>query len=324
MKKFFLLVFVVGVMSIGFSQKSNGSILENHPKLAALQVENEFIATPSGEPIVLRGMSLSWSQWHGKYYTPDMVKSLKTEWNCSVIRAALAVEHGGYLQEPESEYAKIEIVIKTAINLGLYVIIDWHDHHAENHKKEAAEFFKKIASSYGNYPNVIYEVYNEPIDSDWKEDIKPYHEYIIKEIRKIDPDNLIVLGTPTYSQDVDIAAQDPIQAKNIAYTLHFYSGTHQQEFRNKAEKALKLKLPIFVTEFGTTKANGDDGVYVEETLKWLEFLESHKISYCNWSVCDKDEDSAVFKPSSITKDNPQLKALTESGAFIKEYLNSFK
>ena len=108
------------------------------------------------------------------------------------------------------------------------MIIDWHDHHAEKHEKEATKFFREMAKEYGEFPNVIFEIYNEPLAQDWSQTIKPYHERIVKVIRKYSS-NLIVLGTRTWSQDVDEAAQDPVEEENLAYTIHFYANTHMQD-----------------------------------------------------------------------------------------------
>ena len=81
-----------------------------------------------------------------------------------------------------------------------------------------------MALEYGAFPNVIYEIYNEPLNVSWSNVIKPYAMSVISIIREIDPDNLIIVGTPNWSQRVDMAAQDPIvEFENIAYTLHFYT-----------------------------------------------------------------------------------------------------
>src|SRR5690606_15786452 len=99
-------------------------------------VEGNKIMDESGTPVQLRGMSFFWSQWIGKYYNREAVKWLKDDWRCTVVRAALSVEHGGYLENPEAEKAKIKTVVEAAIEEGLYVIIDWHDHEAEKHLEE--------------------------------------------------------------------------------------------------------------------------------------------------------------------------------------------
>ena len=52
-----------------------------------------------------------------------------------------------------------------------------------------------MASLYGDHENIIYEIYNEPLDISWSEVLKPYSLNVISAIREIDPDNLIVVGT---------------------------------------------------------------------------------------------------------------------------------
>lgn len=286
----------------------------------ALKVTGNKIVGKDDNPVQLRGMSFFWSQWIGKYYTSEAVKWLKDDWHCNILRAAMAVESQGYLTNPDTEKEKIFKVVDAAIANGLYVIIDWHDHAAHNHLKEAKIFFADMAQKYGDKPNVIYEPYNEPLQISWSSLIKPYHQEIIDTIRYHDPDNLIICGTSTWSQDVDIAANDPLTGTNIAYTLHFYSGTHKQRLRNKASNALNKGIALMVTEFGTTNANGDGAVNKTETDTWLKFLDDNKISWCNWSVADKAEASAALKPGASATGGWTDAQLTESGAYVREQL----
>ncbi|CAJ1393160.1 unnamed protein product [Effrenium voratum] len=177
----------------------------------------------------------------------------------------------GYLTpgNKQAELKKLETVVDAALELGIYVVIDWHDHNADQHQKEAAGFFKKMAKKpsawgrYGSYPNVIFEVFNEPIKQSWEEVIKPYHEMIVEVIREHST-NLIVLGTRIWSQDVDVAAADPVAGENLAYTIHFYANTHKQELRDKVSKALELGAAVFATEWGTCDASGDGTVNLAE------------------------------------------------------------
>lgn len=287
-----------------------------------LKIEGTRLLNENDAAIQLKGMSLFWSQWQPQYYNYETIKNLKEDWGINVVRAAMGIEHEGFLKNPEQEKQKVYRVIDAAIELGLYVIVDWHDHNAENHLDEAKRFFKETAKKYANHPNIIYELYNEPLDVSWNEVLKPYHTEIIKEIRKFDKNNIIVCGTPNWSQDVDLAAKNPIKEDNIAYTLHFYAGTHQKELMLKAEKAIKAGLPIFVTEFGTTEANGDGKVYKENTQKWFDFMDRYNISWCNWSIADKDEASAALKPDSLPKDIGKKESWSESGAFIRTILTT--
>src|SRR5690606_28843397 len=160
------------------------------------------------------------------------------------------------LEEPEANEKKVRAIVENAIALGVYVIIDWHDHDAEAHQAEAEAFFARMAEDYGDAPNVLYETYNEPLGVSWSSVLKPYHQAIISVIRERDPDNIIILGTPNWSQDVDIAASSPISGDNLMYTLHFYACTHTNALRSKAEAAYNAGLPIFVTEWGAAPADG--------------------------------------------------------------------
>ncbi|MFA5729367.1 MAG: glycoside hydrolase family 5 protein, partial [Candidatus Neomarinimicrobiota bacterium] len=198
----------------------DSTFVEKH---GLITVYDNYLIDKNYQPIVLRGMSLFWSQWKGEFYNYDCIKWLRDDWNCTVVRAAMGVESGGYLEHPASEKAKIKTVIEACIDLGIYVIVDWHDHNAQEHRPQAIAFFQEIAQEYGEYPNVIYEIFNEPEQDNWNTVVKPYLSAVADSIRIIDPDNLIVVGTPTWSQDVDIASSNPLSQNNVAYALHFYA-----------------------------------------------------------------------------------------------------
>lgn len=287
----------------------------------ALRVEGNRIVDKHGEPVMLRGMSLFWSQWMGKYYTPGVVRWLRDDWNANVVRAAVAVHQGGYIENPATEMRKLETVINAAIANGMYVVVDWHAHEPE--PKAAADFFGKVATKYGQHPNVIYETYNEPLPKHgWADVLKPYHQQVISSIRAVDPDNLVVAGTRSWSQDVDEAAADPLKFNNVAYVLHFYAGTHRQGLRDKAQRALDRGAALFVSEYGTTDANGDGKVDAEETRRWWDFMEKNKISYLAWSIADKRESSAALLPGASPKGGWPDSKISESGKLIRAQLRA--
>jgi len=288
-----------------------------------LRVEGNQIVDSTGRAVQLHGMSFFWSQWIGKYYTPQTVKWLKDDWRCTIVRAAMAVEADGYLANPEQEKQKVKTVVDAAIAEGIYVIIDWHDHHAENHTAAAKEFFAEMAQLYGNYPNVIYEPYNEPEgNKSWTGVVKPYHTEVISAIRAHDPDNIIVCGTPNWSQDVDVATSSPLSGSNLAYTLHFYADTHKQSLRDKAVTAMNRGYALMVTEYGTCDASGGGPVNQAETTTWWNFMNEHNLSSCNWSVADKIETAAILKPGASATGGWATSQLTPSGTFVRTFLRS--
>jgi endoglucanase len=306
--------------SLLFASEKDARIVDLYGQL---QVKGNQLINQKGDSVALRGMSLFWSQWIGKYYNYDCIKWLRDDWKCTVVRAAMAVESDGYLTNPVTEMAKVKTVIDAGIDLGIYVIVDWHDHRAHNHQAEAIAFFKEIASLYGNKPNIIYEIYNEPEQVSWLNAVKPYSEAVVTEIRSIDPDNLIIVGTPTWSQDVDVAAANPLNFENLAYALHFYAATHKQYLRNKALIALGRGLALFVSEYGTCESTGTGIIDYVELGKWFDFMDFYKLSWCNWSIADKNETSAALKSGASATGNWSNSDLSESGTLVREKIISW-
>ncbi len=305
---------------VSSSRSSTASSNGTAQGVAPLVVQGNKV-TANGQPANLSGMSLFWSNtgWGGeKYYNAQVVSWLKSDWKANLIRVAMGVEDtGGYLTD-SSNKTRATTVVDAAIANNMYVIIDWHTHHAEDNKAAAIAFFKEMATKYGNYNNVIYEVYNEPLNISWSGVLKPYATDVIKEIRAIDPDNLIIVGTPNWSQDVDVAANDPITAySNIAYTLHFYAGTHKQSLRDKAQTALNRGIALFVTEWGSVNADGAGAVDTTETNTWLSFLKTNGISNANWALNDKAEGSSALVPNASANGGWTSAQLTASGTLVR-------
>ncbi len=294
----------------------------------ALRVKGNKIVDQKMNPVSLAGNSFFWSNtgWGGeKYYNEEVVLWLKEDWNATIIRAAMGVdEYGGYKMFPDENKQRVKRLVDAAIAHGLYIIIDWHSHHAEDSPDLAAEFFSEMAKLYGEYENVIYEIYNEPLQVDWNNVIKPYAQQVIKAIRDVDPDNLIIVGTPTWSQDVDIASQSPITGyENIAYTLHFYAATHKESLIQKAQTALNNNIALMVTEWGTVSASGDGAVDEASTNTWMKFIKDNHLSHLNWSVNDKVEGASILKPGSSTSGGWQESDLTSSGIFVKNIVKNW-
>lgn len=203
-----------------------------------LSVKGTSLVNEQGDKVVLRGVSMGWHNWWPRFYNASVVKMLKEDWHCTLIRAAMGVEpEGAYLSDRQKALDCVTTVADAAIANDMYVIIDWHSHGL--HTAEAKAFFKEMAARYKGIPNVIYEVFNEPVKDSW-ENVKSYAEEIISCIRSIDSEALILVGTPHWDQDIHLAADDPISnVYNVMYTLHFYAATHKAWLRERADYALK-------------------------------------------------------------------------------------
>jgi endoglucanase len=309
---FFLLLTAFGFFSYTQPVKTYG----------ALKVEGTQLKDQSGNAVVLRGMSFGWHNFWPRFYNEGAVKWLHQDWKCTVVRAAMGVEpERGYIKQPEWSKEKVKAVVNGAIKEGIYVIIDWHSHNIN--LKEAKEFFTEMAKSYGTYPNVIYEIFNEPDQESWK-DVKAYAVELIETIRSIDPDNIILVGVPHWDQDIHLAADDPIIGQNnIMYTVHFYAATHKQSLRDRSGYALKKGIPIFISESAGMEASGDGAMNYDEWYKWIEWAEQNKISWITWSVSDKNETCSVLLPSAASEGGWKEKDLKESGVKTRELLRRY-
>jgi len=314
--------FAVGILALAAALASPvhaASVVEQHGQL---RVEGNRIVDKAGVPVQLRGMSLFWSQWVPKYYTANTLKWLRDDWKITVVRAAMAVKPDGYEKNPEVERRKIITVVDAAIELGLYVIIDYHAHTAHENRAQAQAFFADMARRYGDKPNVLYEPYNEPLDVSWDKVLKPYHEAVIDSIREHDPDNIVIVGTRNWSQKVAEAAANPIKRSNVAYTLHFYVNTHGEWLRDEARKALERGAALFVTEYGTTDATGDGPVNAAATREWWKFLDENSISHLNWSVSDIRESSSALLPGASPDGGWTTSQIKPSGLLVREELRA--
>lgn len=287
-----------------------------------LSIDRNKMKDEHGNDYQLRGMSLFWSNWQGKFFNYDAIKWLRDDWHVNVVRAAMGIstdDNSGYLGHPDLEKQKIITVIEAAIDLGIYVIVDWHSHHAENETSEAQEFFAEIAQTYGSYPNIIYETYNEPITG-WSE-IKAYHEAVVGTIRTYDPDNVVILGTPFYSQNIDEATNNPLSGVNLCYALHYYAASHT--FWNSVQQVSDKGYYVFVSEFGTCSSTGDGGIDVGSSNQWWDVLDQYGVGWCNWSVSDVDEAASIVYPGSSPTGNWSAADLTQNGNLVRNKLRSY-
>nr|UNG40302.1 glycoside hydrolase family 5 subfamily 2 [Leptura aurulenta] len=298
-------------------------ITETVSKHGRLSVNGLNLVDQSGQKFQIKGMGLGWSVWWPQYYNADTVKGVHQLCHANAIRAAMAVgtgDRGDYLDDPQGEMRLIEAVIEAAISEDIYVLVDWHEVDSEVHVAEAKDFFDKISKKYGRYPNIIYETFNEPVGQSWSYVLKPYHEAVIKSIRANDPYNVIIVGTPNYSTQLDEAAADPITIdKNVMYTMHWYAATHTQWLRNIAETALNKGIPIFVTEYGVTAADGNEPIDLNESRIWWDWMDSRSMSYLNYDIADKTgEACSALIPGTPANQVCNPAYLTTSGKLAVE------
>ena len=304
------------------SQIPTGSVVAQN---GWLRVSGTQLVGENGAPVRLKGVSSHGLQWNGaRFVNGSAIKWLADNWKISVFRLAMYTVQGGYVENP-AVADKVAAGVEAAVNAGIYVIIDWHilyDGDPNTNKEKAKAFFASMSARYKDIPNVLYEICNEPNGGNvnWLGSIKGYAEEVIPVIRSNASRSVILVGTGTWSQDVLDVASSPLPFSNIMYTLHFYAGTHTQWLRDRTSSALDRGVPIFVTEWGTSAADGSNGNYFDEADHWMTFLASKNISWINWSFADFGESSAILKSGAGADGGWSDSDFTVSGLYVRKQI----
>ena len=291
--------------------------VKSHGKLS---VKGTTLVDAKGKAFRLKGISTHGIAWFPQYISQESFASLKNLFGINALRLAMySAPDAGYTKDL---HTKVKEGVSAATKEGMYVIIDWHilsDGNPNTYKEQAKDFFKEMAQEYKNQDNIIYEICNEPNGGvTWENDIKPYALELIQTIRGIDKDAVIIVGTPNWSQDVDIVANTPITGeKNIMYALHFYAATHKEDLRSKAQQALEKGLPLFVSEFSICEASGNGSLDYDSADVWAAFCKDNNISMMAWNLSNKAEASSLLQPSCDKVNNYQKSDLSDSGLWFK-------
>lgn len=289
-----------------------------------LHVEGTHLADEAGNIVQLRGISTHGIAWFPDYVNYGSFQTLRDEFGANVIRLAMYTgENGGYCTGGDKDSLKklVENGVDYATDLDMYVIIDWHilsDNNPNTYKTEAIAFFDEMSKKYADNDHVIYEICNEPNGGTSWEEVKSYAEEVIPVIRRNHKDAVILVGTPTWSQDVDKAAANPIKEENIMYVLHFYAATHKDDLRNKMTEAIDGGLPVFISEFSICDASGNGGLDYDSANKWLDVINEYQIGYVGWNLSNKNESSAILKQSCNKTDGYTMDDLSDSGKWLVE------
>lgn len=293
-----------------------------------LHVKGTKLVDKKGHEVQLRGVSTHGLSWYPQYVNDKCFAQLYDKWGANVVRLAMYTEeYNGYCSGDAKNRSDLKKLIKKGVRLAkkhkMYVIVDWHilsDGNPNSHKKEAKAFFREMSREFKGYNNVIYEICNEPNNgTSWKE-IKSYARSVISTIRKNDKKAVIVVGTPTWSQDVDQAAADPIKGDNIMYALHFYAATHKADLRNKMIAAINKGLPVFVTEYGICDASGNGAIDKEEANRWVQTMDEYGVSYIAWNLSNKQESSSIIKSSCPKVSGFKKSELSDEGRWLYHLL----
>ncbi len=324
--KFFITTFFCTIffVTVVFSAiHSNLGAVESTPWL---HVEGIHIKDPKGNKVVLRGVSLpdialnDYREGAGKSATEliEMLTDREKGWYSTVIRLPVyPIWKLGYNTNPNRyDQRYIRPAVEKCVEKNIYCIIDWH--YVDDPReldRETRAFWSDIASKYKDYPNIMFEVFNENKTDmsweEWKSIVQPW----VNLIQDYAPRNLILVGAPHYAQHLFDAPENPIDGKNIVYVAHIYPGLEQRHWDtwmfNTADK-----IPLFVTEWGFRKDSGKitSGTISNYGIAIKNKLEEHNLSWTSW-VADYDWEPEMFDANWNLRVGEN-----EMGGFVKDYL----
>ena len=358
-KIFLSCALLIGLASFSYAAKRVGPVSQYGQLQAGKNAEGEgriygscSAYSTSGHEVQVKGMSLYWSfqPRSAKFYNPRIITEMVKKHNIQLIRASIGVDedwgNGNYFTDTTLHQGLADKVVQAAIDNDIYVIIDYHSHLAHEDVNKAKRFFERMAKKWGSYDNVIFDSYNEPaclkngnVDCNdpangpgfvaWPT-IKEYSEQIVQVIRRYS-DNLIIVGTPVWSQQPDKAVGAPVvdPANNIAYSFHYYAGAHSlRTMGADVEKAIKNGLTVFVSEWGTVHPVNMGRVASTNRL-WQNWMNKFKLSSANWSLSNYPEDAekkfggdgqgASYFAADLDPENPSAEwKYSESGRWVNE------
>ena len=301
----------------------SGTPVGNHGQL---KLKGTDIVDKNGKKYQLKGPSTHGIAWFPDYVNKDAFETVRG-WGANMVRIAMySGENSGYCTGGNQTELKslVSKGVEACTELGMYVIIDWHvlgDQNPLVHKDEAIRFFNEMSAKYADNVNVIYEICNEPNGGTSWSDIKTYADQVIPVIRKNSPNALIIVGTPTWSQDVDqVIGNTVADNKNVLYAVHFYAATHGDNIRNKVKDALANGIPVFISEFSICDASGNGGIDTNSADIWASLINDNNLSYAQWSLCNKAETSALISSGCSKTSGWDTGDLSETGKWFRSFL----
>jgi endoglucanase len=294
-----------------------------------LSVSGRFIKDPQGNNVVLRGVSLidisvADTRPRNAVALTNMLTNAADGWYARVVRFPVYPHtvdgQPGWLANPDNYFNNhLNPAIQNCIARQIYCIVDWHylaDYTSSQIDAQTRAFWTYVAPKYANTPNVIFELFTEPILPDnwstWKTTAQPWVDLI----RSIAPRNLILIGGPLWSSNMAGAASDPFVGSNLVYSAHIYPQHGNQTNWNALFGNAANSVPFFVSEWGWQKNSGNptNGTLSGYGIPFTTYIESKGLSSTAW-VFDM-----YWRPVMFDESYNLLGGENFMGQFMKDFL----
>jgi hypothetical protein len=301
-----------------------------------LRVTGNRIEDQAGNQVVLRGISFidlgATEEWEGG--AREMIDRLTDTtdsasaspgWYTRVVRLAIYPPDSDDFDSPNTYQAGsttyydtlLRPVVDYCRQKGIYAIVDWHYiGDTSEHRQTTSAFWTDMAPRFANDSHVLFELFNEPVnDGNWasvRTDMQTWYDIV----RARAPQNLVLVGTPNWSQVVGPTAQNPVNGTNIAYVAHMYPlHWNEPSLRNEITTAAAAH-PVFVSEWGFDQGGNEivDGTVTNYGNPFKQFIEQNRLSWTAWCA------SSTWGPPMFNEDYSLRVGEGSMGGFAKDWL----
>jgi len=273
------------------------------------------LADKNGKAVQLRGWATHGYQWHSAFFNAkDDFEAMK-RLGANVVRLTCYVstaENGMNATWWRNTKTWVQNAITWCEELGLYAIVDYHvlkpgsptlylrDTKDSSILESAEDFFTDISAfvKENNYHHVLYEICNEPNNANnpagtpnplWPV-IKSYAEKILPIIAENDPNAVVIVGTPQWSQQLTSVLNNKLThaTLQIMYTFHYYACSHLNVMNQNFSNNVLRQIPVIVTEWNDTQASGEGSCGTPPSSNATTFInrcnnEQQRVSWTAWS-----------------------------------------
>jgi hypothetical protein len=321
----------------GATASTGGSTAGVLTALPRLHVDGLWLKDPRGNKVQLRGFAIEEPRaiidWHKGGGLANVVDKISPpKFFCNVVR--VPVHPDTYWQfDPDTYVNKyLRPTVDALTKKNVYVIIDWHpikdyvitQYNNVDWSSKTAEFWHKVAPIFADYPNVIYEIFNEPIGpggydgwDTWRSVAQPWVDII----RGHAPESIIIVNSPGWSNETQYAPDRPFRGTNLIYAVHMYPYYRQEDrwFDERLGEPAK-RLPIFLTEWGFQNSSWVGQEVKDPSGTWptrfKAYLEARQhINWVAWSF------SSEYYP--ITWTDQTYTQLTQQPEHQGQFMHDF-
>jgi hypothetical protein len=319
-----VVVFIaLGLLASLMTTATAPSALASEPHaLNGIRVLGNRLVTGDGQPVRLIGVNRSGAEYAcirgwGMFDGPADVASIQVirSWHANAVRVGLNEDCWlGINGVPDAyggvnyQRAVIDFVTRLTAN-GMYAIVDLHwsapgrapatslrEMPDEDH---SVDFWRSVATSFADDPNVVFDLFNEPFGVDWDcwrdgctypggRDTGPWQavgmQSLVDTIRATGASQPILLGGLAFANDMSAwrshTPDDPLGQLVASFHVYPFNACNQSTCWDDDIAPLAESVPVVIGEVGTDWTPPYSDRMAGELMQWAD---DHQLGYLAWA-----------------------------------------